>query len=215
MSAAARAAAHPQQDIAMKRLENIAAAIFGTAFLMLALLVALETVMRKAFNTSLQGVDELGGYLLASSAALAMAVALVSRAHIRIDLLHDFAPRSLRNLLNVTAMLALFASAVMLLRMAWIALDESILFNATAQTPWATPLRHPQTAWVAAIAIFVAVAFFQLLRAGYLAFRGQWAHLDKIYGPRGAKEELDEELEDLRLRSQGAAQDHSLSGKAP
>jgi TRAP-type C4-dicarboxylate transport system permease small subunit len=199
----------------MTRLENIAAAIFGAAFLLLALLVALETVMRKVFNTSLQGVDELGGYLLASSAALAMAVALVSRAHIRIDLLHDFAPRSVRNLLNIAAMLALFASAVMLARMAWIALDESILFNSTAQTPWATPLRHPQTAWFTAIAIFVAVAFFQLLRVGYLVIRGQWSLLDKIYGPRGAKEELDEELEDLRQRSQGVTKDPSLSGKKP
>jgi len=185
----------------MTRLENIAAAIFGAAFLILALLVALETIMRKAFNTSLQGVDELGGYLLASSAALAMAVALVSRAHIRIDLLHDFAPRPLRNLLNVAAMAALFASAVMLLRMAWIALDESILFNATAQTPWATPLRHPQTAWFAALALFVAVSFFQLVRASYLALRGEWAFLDKVYGPRGAKEELEEELADLKQRS--------------
>jgi TRAP-type C4-dicarboxylate transport system permease small subunit len=185
----------------MTRLENIAAAIFGAAFLILAFLVALETIMRKAFNTSLQGVDELGGYLLASAAALAMAVALVSRAHIRIDLLHDFAPRPLRNLLNVAAMTALFASSIMLLRMAWISLDESILFNATAQTPWATPLRHPQTAWVVALALFVAVAFFQLLRAGYLALRGEWAFLDKVYGPRGAKEELEEELADLRQRS--------------
>jgi TRAP-type C4-dicarboxylate transport system permease small subunit len=197
---------HPK-DI-MNRLEHVAAAIFGATFLLLALLVALETVMRKVFNTSLQGVDELGGYLLATSAALAMAVALVSRAHIRIDLLHDFAPRALRNLLNIAAMLALFVSAVMLLRMAWIALDESILFNSTAQTPWATPLRHPQTAWVAAIGIFVAVAFFQLLRAGYLALRGQWALLDKIYGPRGAKEELDEELEDLRQRSGNLGQEN-------
>jgi TRAP-type C4-dicarboxylate transport system permease small subunit len=199
----------------MKRLEAIAATVFGTAFLILALLVALETVMRKLFNTSLQGVDELGGYLLASSAALAMAVALVSRAHIRIDLLHDFAPRALRNVLNVLAMLALFASAVMLARMAWIALDESMLFNATAQTPWATPLRHPQTAWLCAIAIFVAVAVFQLLRAGYLALRGQWGFLDKIYGPRGAKEELDEELEDLRQRSQGATSNPSMPGHTP
>jgi TRAP-type C4-dicarboxylate transport system permease small subunit len=189
--------------VGMTRLENIAAAIFGAAFLLLALLVALETMMRKVFNTSLQGVDELGGYLLAASAALAMAVALVSRAHIRIDLLHDFAPRWLRNILNIAAMAALFASAVMLLRMAWIALDESILFNSTAQTPWATPLRHPQTAWVVALGIFVAVAFFQLLRATYLGLRGQWAFLDKVYGPRGAKEELDEELADLKQRSQG------------
>jgi TRAP-type C4-dicarboxylate transport system permease small subunit len=119
----------------LTRLENIAAAIFGATFLLLALFVAVETIMRKMFNTSLQGVDELGGYILASSAALAMAVALVSRAHIRIDLLHDFVPRWLRIALNTTAMAALAASAIMLLRMGWIALDETILFNSTFEVP--------------------------------------------------------------------------------
>ena len=185
----------------MNRLENIAAAIFGTTFLLLALLVALETVMRKVFNTSLQGVDELGGYILASSAALAMAVALVSRAHIRIDLLHDFAPRWLRIVLNIMAMAALLACAIMLARMAWIALDESILFTATAQTPWATPLRYPQSAWFVALLLFVAVSVFQLVRILLLALRGDWSGIDRVYGPRGAKEELDEEIESLKQRS--------------
>jgi TRAP-type C4-dicarboxylate transport system permease small subunit len=186
----------------LNRLENIAAAIFGTSFLLLALMVAVETVMRKVFNTSLQGVDELGGYILATSASLAMAVALVSRAHIRIDLLHDFAPRFLRNILNMLAMAALAACAILLLQMAWTALDESILFTATAQTPWATPLRYPQTAWVVALALLVAVSLFQLVKMGLLAARGNWAAIDRIYGPRGAKEELDEEVENLKQRSQ-------------
>ncbi len=186
----------------MNRLENVAAALFGTAFLVLALLVALETVMRKVFNTSLQGVDELGGYILASGSALAMAAALVSRAHIRIDLLHDLAPLALRNVLNIAGMMALSVCAFMLLRMGWIALDESILFRATAQTPWATPLRLPQTAWVIALALFLLVSLVQLLRIGMLALRGNWVAMDRIYGPRGAKEELDEEIENLKQRSQ-------------
>jgi TRAP-type C4-dicarboxylate transport system permease small subunit len=185
----------------LTRLENIAAAIFGVTFLALALMVAVETIMRKVFNTSLQGVDELGGYILAGSAALAMAVALVSRAHIRIDLLHDFAPRWLRIALNIAAMAALAASAIMLLRMGWIALDETMLFNSTAQTPWATPLKYPQMAWNAALALFVAVSLFQLLRIALLAVSRRWDAVDRIYGPRGAKEELDEELADLKQRS--------------
>jgi TRAP-type C4-dicarboxylate transport system permease small subunit len=190
----------------LTRLENIAAAIFGTTFLALAFMVAVETIMRKVFNTSLQGVDELGGYILACSAALAMAVALVSRAHIRIDLLHDFAPLWLRIGLNLAAMAALAASAIMLLRMGWIALDETMLFNSTAQTPWATPLKYPQMAWNAALVLFVAVSLFQLLRIGMLAAGRRWDAIDRIYGPRGAKEELDEELENLKQRSENTAE---------
>jgi TRAP-type C4-dicarboxylate transport system permease small subunit len=190
----------------MNRLESVAAALFGVTFMVLAGLVALETMLRKLFNVSLQGVDELGGYILAGSAALSMAVALVSRAHIRIDLMHDRVPRAVRVGLNVASMAALAACAIVLAWMAWIALDESILFNSTAQTPWATPLRYPQSAWLAALLLFVAVAFFQLARALILALSGRVDVLDRVYGPRGAKEELDEELQSLKERGDGTAE---------
>ncbi len=184
----------------MKRLEAVAAAVFGLSFLVLAFAVATETIMRKLFNRSLQGVDELGGYILAGGAALAIAAAVVSRAHIRIDLLHDFMNRPLRILLNVASVAALLVSAGMLLRMAWIALDESKLFNSTAQTPWATPLWIPQTVWVGALGVFALAALWLALQLGWMAVRGEWAKLDRNYGPRGAKDELEDELEDLRQR---------------
>jgi TRAP-type C4-dicarboxylate transport system permease small subunit len=188
----------------LKRLEAVAAAIFGIGFLLLALAVAVETVMRKVFNRSLQGVDELGGYILAGGAALSIAAALVSRTHIRIDLLHDFMPKPLRILLNVLAGLALLACAALLARMAWIVLDESVLFNSTAQTPWATPLWIPQSVWFGALLLLVVAAAAQAAWLLWLAVRGQWHTLDRSYGPRGAKDELEDELQDLRKRS-GAA----------
>lgn len=184
----------------MKTLEAVAAALFGAAFLLLALAVAAETLMRKLFNRSLQGVDELGGYILATGAGLAIVCALVSRAHIRIDLLHDFAPRALRIVLNVAAALALLASAAALARMAWIALEDSRLFMSTAQTPWATPLWIPQTAWLGALSLVVVVALWQVGKLAWLGLTGRWSVLDRAYGPRGAREELAEELDDLRKR---------------
>lgn len=193
----------------MKRLETFAAALFGICFLTLGLAVTVETVTRKLFNVSLQGVDELGGYLLAVGSALAMATALVSRAHIRIDLLHDLAPRALRIILNLVAFVSIAVSAIALTRMAWIALDETKLFQSTAQTPWATPLWIPQTVWLAALGVFCAVAVWQVVALLLMAVRGEWRALDRNYGPRGAREELEDELADLRQRSQqqsGAAQ---------
>jgi TRAP-type C4-dicarboxylate transport system permease small subunit len=186
----------------MKKLENIAAALFGLSFLTLALAVTVETIMRKVFNRSLQGVDELGGYILAAGAGLSIAAALVSRAHIRIDLLHDFASKPFRIMLNITAALAIAASAFALARMSWIALDESHLFQSTAQTPWATPLWIPQTVWFGTLCIVCIVALGQLGRMGLMALQGRWAELDRNYSPRGARDELADELEDLRQRSQ-------------
>ena len=132
----------------MQRFERFAAFIFGFGFLALALAVAVETVMRKVFNKSLQGVDELGGYVLAVGAALSFAIALRSRTHIRIDVIHDLLPRPLRIALNLLAIPALAACAAAAFVMAWLAFSDTIQYGATAQTPWATPLKYPQGLWV-------------------------------------------------------------------
>jgi TRAP-type C4-dicarboxylate transport system permease small subunit len=196
----------------MKRLESFAAAIFGICFLILGVAVTIETVTRKLFNISLQGVDELGGYLLAVGAALAMATALVSRAHIRIDLLHGFAPLPMRIFLNIVSFISIAVCAGALAQMAWIALDETKLFQSTAQTPWATPLWIPQTLWLGALGIFCAVAFWQAAALLLLAARREWRALDRDFGPRGAPDELEDELADLRQRTQTT---QPSSGSAP
>jgi TRAP-type C4-dicarboxylate transport system permease small subunit len=184
----------------MKRFESLAAALFGLIFLGLAVSVAAETLSRKIFNYSLQGVDELGGYALAVGGSLAFAVALVSRAHIRIDIVHELLPRFLRVALNVVAALSLLACALVLAWMGWVALSDSILFSSTAQTPWATPLRYPQTIWLGAMGIFALVSLLQVVRLVVLFARGRIDRVDVEYSPRGSKEELEEELADLRAR---------------
>jgi TRAP-type C4-dicarboxylate transport system permease small subunit len=185
---------------AMQRIDRSLAMIFGFGLLALALAVAVETVMRKVFNKSLQGVDELGGYVLAVTAALSFAVAVRSRTHIRIDLIHDRLPTALRIALNLLAAVSIAVCALAALYMAWIAFTDTIQYNATAQTPWATPLRFPQGAWVAALAIFALVALDDALRVLRLLLSGRSADADRLFGPRGAKEELDEEIADLQAR---------------
>jgi TRAP-type C4-dicarboxylate transport system permease small subunit len=182
----------------MPLLERIAAWIFGLAFLGLAAAVATETFSRKVFNKSLQGVDELGGYLLAVGAALSFAVALIGRTHIRIDLIHDLLPRALRVALNILAVALILVAAVAVTYMAWIALSDSILFNATAQTPWATPLR-----------------ILQLAKVLGLLVAGRIDALDRHHGPRGAKEELADELADIAARGAAAAAQVPVAERRP
>src|SRR5258708_3348836 len=184
----------------MKKLESLAASIFGLAFLVLAIAVTIETVMRKVFNQSLQGVDELGGYILALAGALSFSVALVARAHIRIDIVHEYLPRVLRVPLNLLASLSILACAVALLRMAWFAYDESAALGATAQTPWATPLKYPQALWVAALVPFLVVCAVEVSRIVALLAKRDIREIDRSYGPRTAQDELDDELEDMKAR---------------
>ena len=72
----------------MDRFATFISRVFGVSLLFLSGFVALETVLRKLANTSLQGADELGGYVLAFGSSLAFVVTLIERAHIRIDILH-------------------------------------------------------------------------------------------------------------------------------
>ena len=188
----------------MKKLEALAATVFGLAFLVLAVAVTAETIMRKVFNQSLQGVDELGGYILALAGAMSFSVALVARAHIRIDIVHDHLPAPLRVAFNVLASLSILACAAALLRMAWFAFDESAALGATAQTPWATPLKYPQALWVVALVPFLLVCGVEVARILTLLFRRQFRTIDRTYGPRTAQEELEDELADLKLRGVSA-----------
>ena len=184
----------------MKNLEKVAATLFGVVFLLLSFAVAVETTMRKVFNVSLQGVDELGGYCLAVGASLAFTLALISRAHIRIDLIHDRLPQGPRVALNVLAMLTVSATALLLLAMAYYSLRDSIALNSTAQTPWATPIKYPQMVWIASLGLFALVATGYGARVLWLAATGRVDALVRDYSPRGAKEELKEELDDAKAR---------------
>jgi TRAP-type C4-dicarboxylate transport system permease small subunit len=184
----------------MKRLEMLAATIFGFAFLGLAAAVTVETIMRKVFNRSLQGVDELGGYVLAIAGAMSLTVALVARAHIRIDIVHDRLPAGLRAILNVLASLSILSCAAALLRMAWFAFDESAALGATAQTPWATPLEYPQALWMLALAPFLIVCAIEVAQIVVLLAQWKTRAIDRTYGPRTAQEELQDELDDLKAR---------------
>ena len=101
---------------------------------------------------------------------------------------------------NVLASLSILACAVALLRMAWFAYDESAALGATAQTPWATPLIIPQSVWYAGLVTFALVATGYAVRATWLLATTRTEALNHDFQPRGAKEELKEELDDLAAR---------------
>ncbi|MDN8614245.1 TRAP transporter small permease subunit [Variovorax ginsengisoli] len=188
------------------RLETVLATVFGVIFLGLAVIVTIETLSRKLFNISLQGADELGGYALAVGSTIAFSLALIGRNHIRVDVFHEkFSPR-VQALLNWISMLSL---AVFALFIAWVAfkvIQDTTAYRSTAQTPWATPLIIPQSVWYGGLVIFALVACGLAWRATRLLLRGDIARLNSDFHPKSAKEELKEELDDLKVRqaSEGA-----------
>ncbi len=194
------------------RIEQWLGTAFGLVFLGLAAVVTVETVARKLFNVSLQGADELGGYALAVGATLGFSLALLGRAHIRVDVFHDKLPRPLQVILNWLSVVSLAALAGLMAYLAWFVIQDSRAYQSVAQTPWATPLVYPQTAWLIGLIVFATVALFSALRATWLLLRGDAAALAHDYGPRSTKEEVDEELEDLKARGTASTTADTTAG---
>ena len=184
----------------MDRLATLISRIFGWSLLFLSGFVALETILRKLFNTSLQGADELGGYVLAFGSSLAFVVTLVERAHIRIDILHGRFPVAVQAALDWLAALSMAALGVFLLYVGWFVISDTLSYGSTAATPWATPLIWPQSLWYGALAVFSLAAIGLSVRATWLFATGRFRALADEFNPKGAAEELAEEIEQRRRR---------------
>ncbi|MBS0246619.1 MAG: TRAP transporter small permease subunit [Proteobacteria bacterium] len=184
----------------MQGVARVLSIVFGVMMLALSAAIAVEATIRKLFSVSLGGIDELSGYAIAIGGPIAFAVTLIDRSHIRINLLHMRMPLAPRAIVNALSALTLAVLAVALLAFSVATVLDTRLYGSIAQTPWATPLIYPQTLWLAAMAIFAAVALWLTVRAAVLVARADWQSLDRDYAPETAADELKAELDDLDRR---------------
>ena len=189
----------------MKRAEALFANVFGAIFLVLSFAVTVETLARKLFNYSLQGVDELAGYSLAIGSTIAFSLALAGRNHIRVDVFHGLFPRGVKAALNWISIVLLAAMGVLFVVVSWRVISETRLYGSTAQTPWATPLIYPQALWYAGLVLFMLVGLGFAARATWLLAKGRIEELNEEFHPKSVKEELKEELQDFAQRRAGGS----------
>ncbi|MEE8272123.1 MAG: TRAP transporter small permease, partial [Alphaproteobacteria bacterium] len=116
----------------MNRVVTVLSCIFGYMFLALSVFVTTETIMRKLFNFSFQGADELGGYALAVGSSLAFTIALLGRNHIRIDLLHERLPPAVQSVLNWLAIVLLAMFGVLLGWVCFNVVVDTMSYRSTA-----------------------------------------------------------------------------------
>lgn len=180
--------------------KRLAANVFGVTMLLLALLVTIETLLRKLLSVSLGGVDELSGYSIALTAPLCFAVALLERSHIRINILYIYLRTRVKAWLDYLSVFSLGVLAIFLFGFTIKTVLETHTYQSIAQTPWATPLIYPQVVWMLSMAFFLLPALWLQIRALSLLFRGQMTTLSQEFGPDTPEAELKAELEDLQRR---------------
>lgn len=163
----------------------------GYTCLGLSFLIVVEIVGRKLLNVSIQGVDEIGGYVVAIIGTFGMALACWYRAHTRIDIVLSKLPQRVRAVLNIVAYISLTVGATFMAYMAWATLAESIEFKSVTSTPLQTPLWIPQSLWLAGLITFSVTAMVMSVKA-LLMLRDDIVKAERYLAPTSLTEELEE-----------------------
>jgi TRAP-type C4-dicarboxylate transport system permease small subunit len=165
-----------------------------------ALLIGVDVTLRKVFNASIGGADELAGYALAIGTAWSLGAALVERAHIRIDSLYVLLPRWLRLGLDFFGIALLIAFFGLIARHGWSVVQQSWVSGSRSQSALQTPTVLPQSIWLIGLALFFLIGLALLARAAILVARGDAAAAARAISTRSAAEEVQEEMRELKAR---------------
>ena len=170
----------------------------GALVLAAALLIGVDVTLRKFFNASIGGADELAGYALAIGTAWSLGATLLDRAHIRIDSLYVLFPRALRLALDFAGIALLLAFFGLIARHGWSMAQQSWVSGSRSQSALATPTVIPQSLWLLGLALFVVVGLVLLVHALILISHGKAAAAAQAISTRSAMEEVKEEIRDLK-----------------
>ena len=154
----------------------------GWALIAICFATFYDIVARRLFAHSVQGVTELGAYLLAIVSAFGFSSALLQKAHSRVDFLFPRMSSFVVALLNLLAAVLLAGLAAISVWQGWHVLDESLLFDSRASTPLQTPMWIPQGLWLTGLAVFAGVTFACAVHAAILFVKDR-SRLNDLYGP--------------------------------
>jgi TRAP-type C4-dicarboxylate transport system permease small subunit len=161
-----------------------------------ALLIGVDVTLRKVFDASIGGADELAGYALAIGTAWSLGAALLDRAHIRIDSLYVLFPRWLRLALDFAGGALFIAFFALIARHGWSVVEQSWVSGSRSQSALQTPTVIPQSVWLAGLALFFLVGLVLLAHAAALLARGKAAAAARLISTRSAAEEVQQEMQE-------------------
>ncbi len=118
--------------------------VSGAVLLLASFYITADVIGRRFFHLSSGVTDEFGGYALALGGLWALAFALTTGGHVRIDVLLPHLPALLRSLLDYAALLAMALFASVVAYYTWHMALESFATDARATSFLRTPLFVPQ-----------------------------------------------------------------------
>jgi TRAP-type C4-dicarboxylate transport system permease small subunit len=184
-------------------LSRMAVWVGGALTLGAVFLISYDILVRKFFNVTIGGADEISSYVFAISTSWALAFVVLQRANVRVDVLYERLPVRLSAFLDWLSLVALAVFLVFLTFHAYSVAETSFVRNAAANTPLATPLWIPQGLWVAGLVWMCVVLALMLIRASVAMVTGDLATVKALCGVISAREEAEEGVKEGERIIQG------------
>jgi len=166
----------------------------GALLIIAAAIVAIDVTVRKLFNLSLGGADEITGYAFGISIMLSLPYALLHRSNIRIDVVYQHLGSRLRAVLDVLGMILLTGFIGYVAWRGWFLLLDTYANGSRSITPLRTPLGIPQTAWLAGL-ILAVLTGLALIAAGISGLvRQEWQAVGRLLGIPTVEEQIEDEI---------------------
>lgn len=162
----------------------------GAMLLACAILVSLDVVTRAAFKVTYFESFELSTYAFAIATAMGMSYALVSRAHIRIEVLYMLLPPKRRGWVDLFAYSVLAVSAVVLLYWSALLVLGNYQSGARSNSSLSLPLVIPQTIWLVGWAWFALLAVLYAVKGLVFCVKGQGERAHQALGVASLEDEI-------------------------
>ncbi|MFA7580696.1 TRAP transporter small permease subunit [Castellaniella sp.] len=150
--------------------------------------VLTRSVLRLTFFQSF----ELSSYAFAASVSLGLAFTLISRMHIRIEVVYVLFKPWMRACLDLAAILTLAGTAVVFAWFAFQTVWYSWSINSHSNTTLAMPLALPQGIWFGGLAWFAITAVWLFARAVLNLIRKRPQAISREIGVLALQEEIDQ-----------------------
>ncbi len=142
----------------LRKVNRIVALTCGMVLLLTAGFVLFEITLRGLSLPHLGGADEISGYVMAGVTAWGLSVALMERAHIRIEIAVNNLRPIWRDAVDVLALATIAAISTTVAVYGWTVISKSLKSASRANTPLETPLWIPQAIWLSGWVWFAATA---------------------------------------------------------
>jgi len=170
-------------------LTNIAVLIGGVFMIGASMVIFVEVLIRKFANMSLEGLHEVSGFAMAVTFAWAMPFTILTRGHIRVDVLYSRLSSRMKLGLDIFAALAFSLYLIALAFHAYTLTTASWSAGTIASGILGIPLYIPQTFWALGLIVACLVLLVALAVSARALLHGQIEAAAKSLAPYGETED--------------------------